>query len=87
MYNCRKREKQDEPLWVSLSNTVVAPEAPALGPCLGHCRRVVCTVPRSAVVLILRTGVTVQRSKSVDVFLLPRSQLWGGLRHDACTLL
>ena len=44
MYNCRKREKQDEPLWASLANTVVTPEAPALG----HCRRV-CGVHRSAV--------------------------------------
>ena len=30
-YNCRKREKQNEPLWVNLANTVVAPENPALG--------------------------------------------------------
>ena len=30
-YNCRKREKQSEPLWVNLANTVVAPENPGLG--------------------------------------------------------
>jgi hypothetical protein len=27
----RKREKQNEPLWVNLANTVVAPETDALG--------------------------------------------------------
>ena len=30
-YNCRKREKQNAPLWVNLANTVVAPENPGLG--------------------------------------------------------
>ena len=31
LYNCRKREKQNEPLWVNLANTVVAPEENAIG--------------------------------------------------------